>query len=309
MASPLPGRLIPLSEVPDPVFAKGLVGGGAAVIPDDDAGVLTAVAPLDGKVIKVMPHAYIVQHASGPAVLVHVGIDTVGLKGEGFSVLAQKGDQVRAGDPMISVDVTFVRSKNLSMCSPVVILDSAADAIALTGIAAPAWKPAGTCSTCPDNRAMDTAGELKHVWVRRQLQDLVATTLRPGDALLGERQLEEQFGVSRITVRRAISDLVQDGALVRIKGKGTFVSHGLVRSTLHLASFNEDMRAAGFEPSTRVITPPRRSRPPRRPSTWGCRRGRRPTRSAGCAWPTGRPSAWTNPGCRPGSCRTCSRRT
>lgn len=100
---------------------------------------------------------------------------------------------------------------------------------------------------------MDTAGELKHVWVRRQLQDLVASTLRPGDALLGERQLEEQFGVSRITVRRAISDLVQDGALVRIKGKGTFVSHGLVRSTLHLASFNEDMRAAGFEPSTRVI--------------------------------------------------------
>jgi GntR family transcriptional regulator len=100
---------------------------------------------------------------------------------------------------------------------------------------------------------MDTAGELKHVWVRRQLQDLVTSTLRPGDALLGERQLEEQFGVSRITVRRAISDLVQDGALVRIKGKGTFVSHGLVRSTLHLASFNEDMRAAGFEPSTRVI--------------------------------------------------------
>jgi GntR family transcriptional regulator len=97
------------------------------------------------------------------------------------------------------------------------------------------------------------AGELKHVWLRRQLQDLVSSTLRPGDALLGERQLEEQFGVSRITVRRAISEMVQDGALVRIKGKGTFVSHGLVRSTLHLASFNEDMRQAGFEPSTQVI--------------------------------------------------------
>ena len=108
VASPLPGRLIPLGEVPDPVFAKGLVGG---------------------RVIKVMPHAYIVQHASGPAVLVHVGIDTVNLKGEGFSVLAQKGDQVRTGDPMISVDVALVRSKNLSMCSPVVILDTAADAV------------------------------------------------------------------------------------------------------------------------------------------------------------------------------------
>ena len=129
VASPLPGRLIPLGEVPDPVFAKGLVGGGAAVVPDDDAGVLTAVAPLDGRVIKVMPHAYIVQHASGAAVLVHVGIDTVGLKGEGFKVIAQKGDQVKAGDAMISVDVTFVRSKNLSMCSPVVLLDSKPDAI------------------------------------------------------------------------------------------------------------------------------------------------------------------------------------
>lgn len=98
-------------------------------------------------------------------------------------------------------------------------------------------------------------GELKHVWVRRKIQELVAAGgLRPGDALIGERQLEEEFGVSRITVRRAIAELVQDGALVRIKGKGTFVSHGMVRSTLHLASFNEDMRAAGFDPSTRVIT-------------------------------------------------------
>jgi PTS system N-acetylglucosamine-specific IIA component len=76
-----------------------------------------------------MPHAYIVQHASGPAVLVHVGIDTVGLKGEGFTVIAQKGDQVRAGDPMISVDVALVRSKNLSMCSPVVVLDTKPEAV------------------------------------------------------------------------------------------------------------------------------------------------------------------------------------
>ncbi|WP_104134570.1 GntR family transcriptional regulator [Cryobacterium sp. Y62] len=101
---------------------------------------------------------------------------------------------------------------------------------------------------------MGTHNEVKHIWVRRQLQELVAAGLRPGDALAGERQLEEQFGVSRITIRRAISDLVHDGALVRVRGKGTFVSHGIVRSTLHLASFNEDMRAAGFEPSTRIIS-------------------------------------------------------
>lgn len=101
---------------------------------------------------------------------------------------------------------------------------------------------------------METIGELKHERVRRQLQALAQAELRPGDALPGERQLEELFGVSRITVRRAISDLVREGVLVRVKGKGTFVSHGRVRSDLHLASFNEDMRAAGFRPSTRVIT-------------------------------------------------------
>lgn len=101
---------------------------------------------------------------------------------------------------------------------------------------------------------MEAIGELKHERVRRQLQALAQHALRPGDALPGERQLEEQFGVSRITVRRAISDLVREGVLVRLKGKGTFVSHGRIRSDLHLASFNEDMRAAGFVPSTQVVT-------------------------------------------------------
>lgn len=124
VASPLPGVVLAMSEVPDPVFSQSLVGDGAAVMPDDDAGVLTAVAPFEGRVIKVMPHAYIVQHASGSAVLVHVGIDTVHLKGEGFTVRAVKGDEVKAGDPMVDVDVAFLRTRELSPCCPVVVLDS-----------------------------------------------------------------------------------------------------------------------------------------------------------------------------------------
>jgi PTS system glucose-specific IIA component len=71
----------------------------------------------------------IVQHATDPPCWSTSELIRSGLKGDGFTVLAHKGDQVRAGDPMISVDVTLVRSKDLSMCSPVVILDSAADAI------------------------------------------------------------------------------------------------------------------------------------------------------------------------------------
>ncbi|MDO4919057.1 GntR family transcriptional regulator [Kocuria sp.] len=101
---------------------------------------------------------------------------------------------------------------------------------------------------------MNREPELKHERVRHHLLDMATRELRPGDMLPGERVLEEQLGVSRITIRRAISDLVNDGVLVRVKGKGTFVSHGRVRSALHLASFNEDMLAAGHQPSTRVIT-------------------------------------------------------
>lgn len=95
---------------------------------------------------------------------------------------------------------------------------------------------------------------LKHERIRHHLLTLATRELRPGDKLPGERVLEEQLGVSRITIRRAISDLVGDGVLVRVKGKGTFVSHGRVRSDLHLASFNEDMLSAGHRPTTRIIT-------------------------------------------------------
>lgn len=133
VASPLPGVVLALSGVPDPVFAQALVGDGAAVLPDEDAGVLTAVAPVDGRVVKVMPHAYIVQHASGPAVLVHVGIDTVHLKGEGFTVRAAKGDEVMAGDPMVDVDVAFLRARGLSPCCPVVVLDSKQGTVSVSG--------------------------------------------------------------------------------------------------------------------------------------------------------------------------------
>lgn len=127
--APLPGRCVALSQVPDPVFSQGLVGGGAAVEPEEGAGRLTAVAPLAGRVVKVMPHAYIIQHPSGAAVLVHVGIDTVDLKGEGFTVHAAKGDQVRAGDPMVEADLALVRARGLSPCCPVVVLDTAPGAV------------------------------------------------------------------------------------------------------------------------------------------------------------------------------------
>jgi sugar PTS system EIIA component len=84
--APISGRVLPLAEVPDPVFAGQMVGSGAAVEPP--AGeMFDVVSPVAGKVIKLLPHAFVVVESSGRGVLTHVGIDTVKLKGEGFKLL------------------------------------------------------------------------------------------------------------------------------------------------------------------------------------------------------------------------------
>ena len=94
----------------------------------------------------------------------------------------------------------------------------------------------------------------KHQQLRNILTELVTTQLRPGDMLPSERQLCTDYGVSRITVREALGQLVSEGLLVRSQGKGTFVAHRPARSRLHIASFHEDMRRMGLEPSTVVLS-------------------------------------------------------
>ncbi|MBB3035985.1 GntR family transcriptional regulator [Hoyosella altamirensis] len=94
----------------------------------------------------------------------------------------------------------------------------------------------------------------KHEQLRAILHDLCRTSLGPGDMLPSERKLVDEYGVSRITVREAVGQLVADGVLERVPGKGTFVARRTVRSHLHLASFHEDMRRAGAQPSTRVLS-------------------------------------------------------
>jgi tRNA A-37 threonylcarbamoyl transferase component Bud32/membrane-associated phospholipid phosphatase len=89
--APVPGRALPLAEVPDPVFAGEMVGPGTAI--DPPRGPVEALAPVDGRILKLHPHAYVVVAEAGRAVLVHLGIDTVQLHGEGFSLLAAEGDQ------------------------------------------------------------------------------------------------------------------------------------------------------------------------------------------------------------------------
>ena len=79
--APVSGRAVALADVPDPVFSAGMVGYGAAV--DPPRGIVDAVAPVSGKLIKLMPHAYIILGADNTGVLVHLGLDTVQLGGQG----------------------------------------------------------------------------------------------------------------------------------------------------------------------------------------------------------------------------------
>jgi glucose-specific phosphotransferase system IIA component len=115
-----------MADVPDPVFAEEMVGPGVAIEPD--AGPTTVVAPIAGKVLKVLPHAFVVL-GDGVGVLVHLGINTVRLEGEGFEVLATQGSEVAAGDPMITWDPASLPAtaggQDVSPVVPVVLMDGA----------------------------------------------------------------------------------------------------------------------------------------------------------------------------------------
>ena len=119
--APVGGRAIPLQDVPDPVFSAGMVGYGAAIDPPRE--VTEAVAPVSGKLLKLMPHAYIVMTPDNVGVLVHLGIDTVQLKGDGFTTHVNQGDNVTAGQLVITYDVPSVEGKGLSPIVPVVVMD------------------------------------------------------------------------------------------------------------------------------------------------------------------------------------------
>ncbi|MGH3766754.1 MAG: PTS sugar transporter subunit IIA [Pseudonocardiaceae bacterium] len=122
--SPIPGRVLPLSEVADPAFAQGMVGPGVALDPERALG--AAVAPVAGTVVMLHPHAFVVATADGAAVLVHLGIDTVTLGAEGFTPHVAQGQTVRTGQPVISWDPAAVQAGGRSPLCPVIALDATA---------------------------------------------------------------------------------------------------------------------------------------------------------------------------------------
>ncbi|ASA22139.1 PTS system trehalose-specific EIIBC component [Paenibacillus donghaensis] len=119
--SPVKGRIVPLEQVPDPAFAERQMGSGVAVEPVEGK----VLAPFDatvGHVIK-SKHAVILEHASGVQLLVHVGINTVSLKGEGFTAHVKTGDQVKAGQLLLEFDQEAIAAAGYPLITPLIIPD------------------------------------------------------------------------------------------------------------------------------------------------------------------------------------------
>lgn len=119
--APIEGRAVPLGDVPDDVFSQGMVGYGAAI--DPPRRVVDALAPVSGRILKLLPHAYIVMTPDNVGVLVHLGLDTVQLNGRGFTAHAAEGDTVTAGQVVTTFDVPSVEAAGLNPIVPVVIMD------------------------------------------------------------------------------------------------------------------------------------------------------------------------------------------
>jgi sugar PTS system EIIA component len=117
--APMTGKVIPLEEVPDPVFSQKMMGDGLAMDPTE--GVV--YAPVNGEIVQLFPtkHAIGIKTKNGLEVLIHIGIDTVSMNGEGFTAHIQTGDKVKQGDPLISFDLALVKEKAKSTITPIII--------------------------------------------------------------------------------------------------------------------------------------------------------------------------------------------
>lgn len=120
--APVNGDIIPLSEVPDPVFSQKMMGEGIAMVPEEGK----VSSPVKGSVILVADtkHAVGIRAVDGTEILVHVGLETVSLNGEGFTVAVNVGDKVAAGQLLMKVDLDTIKARAKSIITPIVITNS-----------------------------------------------------------------------------------------------------------------------------------------------------------------------------------------
>ncbi|WP_077617364.1 PTS sugar transporter subunit IIA [Bacillus sinesaloumensis] len=119
LVAPATGKVLPLEEVPDPVFSQKMMGDGLAIDPTEGK----IVSPVKGEIIQVFPtkHAVGIKTEIGLELLIHIGLETVNMKGEGFTAHVKEGDKVEVGTQLVTFDMDLVKEKAASTITPIVI--------------------------------------------------------------------------------------------------------------------------------------------------------------------------------------------
>ncbi|TRM11776.1 PTS glucose transporter subunit IIA [Lentibacillus cibarius] len=120
--APLNGKIIALEEVPDPVFSQKMMGDGIAIKPSDGK----VCAPVDGEVVQVPDtlHAVGIRAEDGSEILIHIGLETVSLNGQGFTAEVKMGDKVSTGDALLTFDLDYIRDNAENDITPVVVTNN-----------------------------------------------------------------------------------------------------------------------------------------------------------------------------------------
>ncbi|MUV36811.1 PTS system beta-glucoside-specific EIIBCA component [Lentibacillus sp. JNUCC-1] len=117
--APITGKVTALEEVPDPVFSQKMMGEGVAIEPDDG----TVYAPVDGTIIQLFEtkHAIGIRAENGAEILIHIGLDTVELKGDGFTAFVAEDDHVKTGDKLLTFDIDTIKSHDKNPITPIIV--------------------------------------------------------------------------------------------------------------------------------------------------------------------------------------------
>lgn len=122
IASPVSGRAVPMSEVGDPTFSQEILGKGAAIIPSEGK----VLAPADGIITMVFDtkHALSIQTENGAELIIHIGLDTVQLKGQFFEAHVNAGDKVKKGDLLLDFDIDKIKEAGYDVITPVIVCNT-----------------------------------------------------------------------------------------------------------------------------------------------------------------------------------------
>lgn len=125
IVAPVSGKMVSAVEIPDPVFADELLGQTIGIVPEDG----TVVSPVNGKIVTMFDtgHAFGVEDNKGNTYLVHIGIDTVSMNGKGFRILVKQEASVKAGQPIISVDLKAVRDAGFDPTVMLIVTETSSD--------------------------------------------------------------------------------------------------------------------------------------------------------------------------------------